>query len=207
MSEQKKNKRGGVIDSDESENLESPPAVTINVSPVKKRGSEQLPETASKRVVRVSSREPKPKKKNENEMEKYAYELMNEMREYYKVDLEANRGGRPSTQKLDNIDELYSKIIKRETQDACVKIGILDEVKRWMEPLPDRTLPAQKIKKVLLTLLYHLRVTKMDLLRSGVGKIVYFYSQNSREAKDVRKEANDVVNKWKSIIIREETEE
>lgn len=100
---------------------------------------------------------------------------------------------------------MATKIIRKETQESLIKLGILSELKLWLEPLPDNSLPNQKIKRAILDVLSTMKVTKSDLLNSGIGKIVHFYSKNPKEALEIRKKAATLIKKWKGMIIREET--
>ncbi|ELA42638.1 uncharacterized protein VICG_00390 [Vittaforma corneae ATCC 50505] len=141
------------------------------------------------------------------DIEKYCYDVITEMKDFYKKDLDLNSESKPAHYKIDNIEHICSKIIKRGVQEIFVKMGILKELKVWLEPLPDNSLPNQKIKRAIMDLLINLRVSKADLLSSGIGKIVHFYSKNSREALDIRKMSLNVIKKWKSMIIKEEIEQ
>lgn len=153
-----------------------------------------------------TSAQRKPKSASIEDVESYAFDLINRMKSIYKGDLDALRSGKPSTLKIDNVEDISNKVMRKEAQEACVKLGVLHEIRQWLEPLPDNSLPNQKVKKVLLDLLYNLRIRKVDLLDAGVGRIVHFYSKNPHEAKDVRKLAQNVVSRWKARIIREEIE-
>lgn len=144
---------------------------------------------------------------NTEDIEKYCYDVVTEMRNLYKKDIDLNSESKPAHYKIDNIENLCSKIIKRGVQEVFVKMGILKELKVWLEPLPDNSLPNQKVKRAIMDLLINLKVSKADLLNSGIGKIVHFYSKNSREALDIRKMSLNVVKKWKSMIIREEIDQ
>lgn len=198
--EQRKKNRKSVVDSEEENQVENKPEILIEESAVEKK-----PTKTHKR----EKRDPKKIKKEApkvEDIEKYCYDVIKDMRDLYNKDLELNASSNPAHFKIDNIEDICSKIIKKGTQEAFLKLGILKELKLWLEPLPDNSLPNQKIKRAILDLLIHLRVTKMDLLNSGVGKIVHFYSKNSREAMDIRKMSINIMKAWKSMIIREETE-
>lgn len=148
------------------------------------------------------------KKKDQiDDPEKYAMDVINNMRELYKKDIEAQNNNKPSTYKIDNAESIYFSVIKKEAQEACIKTGILNEIRVWLEPLPDKSLPNPKIKRVLLDLLSNLKLNKNDLLKSGIGKIIHFYSKNSRESKEVRARASELIKKWKILVIREDLEE
>ena len=161
-----------------------------------------------KRAARTKQ-EHKPKRmKNEIEdIERYAYEVIKEMKDIYDEDCRLLREGRGTPTRLRRVEEMALKILKKDGQAACIRFGVLNEVRRWLEPLGDKVLPSQKVKKVLLDLLANLRITKDDLSSSDVGKIVHFYSKNSREGRDVRRMAGNLIRKWKEAVIREEVME
>lgn len=198
-------KRGAVVDSNEEE-------VPVRAEvPVQK---EQEPVKVKRVKTESSKGEPKEKKTakpakkvamDEESKEKYAFELISRMKELYRKDIQLQEQMKVANNKIENIDELATKIIRKETQESLIKLGILSELKLWLEPLPDNSLPNQKIKRAILDVLSTMKVTKSDLLNSGIGKIVHFYSKNPKEALEIRKKAATLIKKWKGMIIREET--
>lgn len=168
-------------------------------------GAAMLLESAETSKVRVEAK--KKKKVEAEDIEKLSYDLINQMREYYKRDLEHNKQNKPSFEKIEHVEEVCSKIIKKDWQEILVKMGILNELKIWLEPLADKSLPSPKIKQHILDLLYTMRVTKNDLLDCGIGKIVHFYAKNPKESLKIRKLAHKIMNRWKQRIIREEVGE
>ncbi|KAL6120279.1 hypothetical protein NUSPORA_03013 [Nucleospora cyclopteri] len=126
------------------------------------------------------------------------------MKQCYKTDLE-EKEGEIKLQKINNVERIANKILNNKFQEKCIEKGALKEIKHWLEPLPDNSLPNIKIRKTFLELLYNMKyVTKGDLLNSQVGKIVNFYAKNHRENNEIRKYARNLIGKWKSMIIREE---
>ena len=189
---------------------EDQPAEPAPPSDASVGGTPPPEKTPKPKRVRTSQTIKKPsasKPKLKEDADKYAFNLINEMKTLYKADFESLARGEAATTKLDNVESIYNKFVRKETQAACIRLGGLNEIRLWLEPLPDKSLPNQKLKKVLLELLYILRIRKADLLNSNVGKIVHFYCKNSHEAKDVRKLAGNVMRKWMSVIIKEEVEE
>lgn len=193
--------RGTIVDSNE-EDLDIQNKELIVENPIPIPSSETKP-----RIRSASKSEKKSKKQKEEDKEKLAFELLSWMRELYKNDLQSNKQMKPATDKIQNIDQVVSKIIRKDMQEPLIEMGILKELKIWLEPLPDKTMPNIKIKRSILDLLSNLKITKNDLLNSGIGKIIHFYSKNSKEAIDIRKRATQLVKKWKSQILREEAEE
>lgn len=209
---QSRKRRRTVVDSSEDDGGMQPSTPTV--PPTQIRDTPREPPIAQgaapvrpPRAVRSAATAPKQKSTTAEGAEKYAYDLINSMREIYRQDREALEAGRAGLLRLRAVDGIAHKILRKDTQEACVRMGVLGEVKHWLEPLPDSSLPSQKIKKALLETLCHVKATRYDLASSGVGKIVYFYSRNTAEAKDVRKLARDLVAKWKAMIIKEEMEE
>lgn len=143
----------------------------------------------------------------EEDLEKYAYDVINCMKGCFNEDLRLNQQNKPSSRKIENIEDICSKIMRKKAREVLLRMGVLNELRTWLEPLPDNSLPNPKIKKWILDLLLNLRVSKSDLLASGIGKIVHFYSKNPKEATDVRKLASKVAKRWKTQIIKEELEE
>lgn len=144
--------------------------------------------------------------KEKVEPEKYATELLNQMKEYYNNDLKTYHMENTSSKlyKLENINELQKKILNIQYQEKCIEMGLLTEIKVWLEPSPDNSLPNFKIKKILLDTLFNIKyITKESLLESGIGKIIHFYAKNTRENMQIRRMAKNLMNKWKGIIIQE----
>lgn len=159
-------------------------------------------------IIEITKKERKQRTKNKKnaieDVEKYCFDVINEMKDLFKKDLQLNEQQKPAHHKIENIDRICSKIIRKDIQEVFIRLGILKELRIWLEPLPDRTLPNQKIKRAILDLLGQLRVNKADLVSSGIGKIIHFYSKNSRETSEIRKMAISIIKKWKAKIIQEE---
>lgn len=193
--------RGTIVDSNEEE---MPVPKVEEVADLKN----SVPIEEPKRKVKSNvQKEKKSKVLSEEDKEKYAFELINMMREVYKSDLISNQQMKPATKKIQSIDDISSKAIKKDMQDVLINMGILKELKIWLEPLPDNTMPNIKIKRSILDLLFNLKISKEDLLASGIGKIVHFYSKNSKETVEIRKKATQLVKKWKGQIIKEEVDD
>lgn len=130
--------------------------------------------------------------------------LQKRMRDILEKDNRNNREGRPAIEKITHVDEISSLLMNRTMQECLLDEGILSEVRGWLEPLPDRSMPNVRVKKRLLDALRNMRVHKEHLLSSGVGKIVYFYTKNRQETKEVRDLAKQLVQKWTNEIFKPE---
>lgn len=200
--EENKRPRRALLDSEEADTIEQAPSRTPeNVS------KEEPTKQHIKRSKTNACQNKKAPTPTEDDLEKYAYDVIHRMKDCFKEDLRLNQQCKPSTVKIESIEDICSKIIKKEAREVLLKMGVLSELRTWLEPLPDNSLPNPKVKKWILDLLLTLKVSKSDLLSSGIGKIIHFYSKNPREAADVRRLASKVVKKWKSQVIKEELEE
>ncbi|KAH9410982.1 putative transcription factor S-II [Ordospora pajunii] len=118
-----------------------------------------------------------------------------------------NSQGKPAIEKINNVAEVSETLMNRAVQESLLDEGILDEVRGWLEPLPDRSMPNIKVKKRLLDALRNMKIHREHLLQSGIGKIVYFYSINPKEEKEVRSMAKQLVQKWTQEIFSPECDE
>jgi len=104
--------------------------------------------------------------------------------------------------------------------ESVVDNGLLEAVKRWLEPLPDRSLPAVNIQRELFSILrnvshtdsyashpklmemYQLPIETSTLKSSGLGKVVYFYTKCKRVEPFITRMASQLVSDWMRPIIR-----
>ncbi|KAM0673783.1 Transcription factor iws1 [Gurleya vavrai] len=150
----------------------------------------------------------KSEQKNEEEITNEALNLKNKMLSSLESDHASNKESKPAILRLQSIDETVNSLKTKKLGDALLEKGILDVIKQWLEPLPDNTLPNVKIKKGMLDVLDYLPVKRKHLINSnGIGKIVNFYSKNSRELDDVRKMANKLVKKWTFLFAKEDEDD
>ncbi|KAI8594447.1 hypothetical protein EDD21DRAFT_421724, partial [Dissophora ornata] len=82
--------------------------------------------------------------------------------------------------------------------------GILEAMKLWLEPLQDASLPSLDIIQDFLNLLDILPIQKDQLISSGVGRVVFFYTKvdDSRVTPSIKRKANSLVDKWSSQIVK-----
>ncbi|ORD98779.1 IWS1 [Hepatospora eriocheir] len=128
------------------------------------------------------------------------------MRNYYENDIRMLRSNiRGELLRIKHVNDITSKMFNINLQEILLQKNVLYEIKLWLEPLPDKSLPNIKIKKQLLELLNGMNlITKNDLLKSDIGKIVNFYAQNMKESYEVRSLASSIIKKWKLVVIKEE---
>ena len=78
----------------------------------------------------------------------------------------------------------------------------MEAVRRWLEPLPDKSLPALNIQKDFMEVLPTLDITTQILRESQLGRIILFYTKCKRVAPDIQRMANDLVSTWQRPIIK-----
>ncbi|KAG5860465.1 hypothetical protein KMI_01g01000 [Encephalitozoon hellem] len=132
--------------------------------------------------------------------------LKKRMQDILKKDNANNLEGRPATGKIENVEEISGILMNKGLQESLLDEGILNEVRGWLEPLPDKSMPNIKVKKGLLDVLKSMRIHKEHLIVSGVGKIVYFYSINPKESKEIRSMAKTLVQKWTNEVFKPESD-
>jgi len=124
--------------------------------------------------------------------------LVTEMQEAYNLDIQANKEGQPSIRKLALLNRVEEMIGKKALQEELLERGILVEIKKWFEPLPDGALPNLKIRTILLkSLLANFTfVGTEDLRSSGIGRTINILSKSQNEVLDNKKICAKLIEKW-----------
>lgn len=130
---------------------------------------------------------------------KRAEEVIREMEEASEKDRDLNSEGKPALHKLLLIDEVYNKLLNKKVHEELLDVGLLSALRKWLEPLPDNSLPDEETKKKVLGILLHLEPSKEHLVESRIGRIVLFYSKNPYELRPIKQIARQLVLKWIDI--------
>ncbi|KAH9441292.1 hypothetical protein MJO28_015731 [Puccinia striiformis f. sp. tritici] len=120
-------------------------------------------------------------------------------------DNQANEERRPATSKLMLLPIVKSTMQKSHLETAILDNGVLEAVKKWLEPLPDRSLPAINIQRPLLDLLTKMTIDTQSLKASELGKIVLFYSKCPRVDPEIKRMADKLVTEWMRPILHRST--
>ena len=80
--------------------------------------------------------------------------------------------------------------------------NLLEGVKRWLEPLPDRSLPALNVQKELFGVLETMTIDTISLKMSGLGRVVVFYTLCKRVEPSIRRTAEHLVEVWTRPILK-----
>src|SRR6202022_3523097 len=78
-------------------------------------------------------------------------------------DFDAIKKKQPATHKLAMLPTVEAILAKSALHESILDALLLMTIRRWLEPLPDRSLPAFSIQRTLLTALQKLPVTKEHL--------------------------------------------
>ncbi|KAJ1568326.1 Transcription factor iws1 [Nowakowskiella sp. JEL0078] len=135
--------------------------------------------------------------------------LLRAMEEACIADIEANGNKEFSGAKMKLLPMVEAEFTK-QSWDTLMDFPILGTIKGWLfvmvnffrlEPLPDFSLPALDIQKAMMKALNHLPInTKEPLENSGIGKIVKFYTLRKGVNPEVKRKAQDLIDKWTRII-------
>jgi transcription factor SPN1 len=81
--------------------------------------------------------------------------------------------------------------------------NLLEAVRRWLEPLPDRSLPALNIQREFFNIIKKMEFIDSAVLKeSGLGRVVLFYTKCKRVTPDITRIASDLVSIWSRPIIK-----
>ncbi|KAI7848649.1 hypothetical protein BDC45DRAFT_522762 [Circinella umbellata] len=154
----------------------------------------------------MSSGKRKRKKADEEDLERAMDDelsaLREKMREAAEQDNQSNSERKPAIAKLKLLQEANALLTLDAAQDSILDNQLLDGIRLWLEPLPDRSLPSLDIQNSMLDILNTLSMSSGHLRESGVGKIVYFYQKSPRVESRVRRKAEQLVAKWSRLVIK-----
>jgi transcription factor SPN1 len=128
--------------------------------------------------------------------------LKRSMEEAADKDFDAIKNKMPATHKLAMLPTVESVLAKSALHETLLDNLILMTLRRWLEPLPDRSLPAYSIQRTLLAALQKLPITKEHLAESGIGKIIIFYRNSPRVEQAIRRVADTLWVEWSRPILR-----
>ena len=78
----------------------------------------------------------------------------------------------------------------------------MEAVRRWLEPLPDKSLPALNIQRDFMEVLPVLDITTQILRESQLGRIMLFYTKCKRVTPDVKRVAERLMEAWTRPIVK-----
>lgn len=148
----------------------------------------------------------KRRKKDEDDliasMDDEIVRLAERMRLAAQADAEANAEKRIATAKLKLLPEVQKILRSEALHDSILDNNMLVSLKHWLEPLPDKSLPALEIQKTIFDALHALPIQTDHLRESGVGKVVLFYKKSKKSENFIKAQANNLVCEWSRPIMR-----
>ncbi|KAI0690156.1 hypothetical protein BC835DRAFT_1417977 [Cytidiella melzeri] len=118
-------------------------------------------------------------------------------------DEQSNREKMPATSKLRMLPQVMEVLRKTSYAQSITDNNLLEAVKKWLEPLPDKSLPALDIQKEFFPILRKMDFIDKDVLKeSKLGKVIVFYTKCKRVTPDIARIANDLVSIWSRPIIK-----
>jgi transcription factor SPN1 len=119
------------------------------------------------------------------------------------ADSDANSHKLPALSKLKMLPEVLSVLRKAALAQSIIDNNLLEGVKRWLEPLPDRSLPALNIQHELMALLKRMDFIDIGVLKeSKLGRVVLFYTKCKRVTPAVGRDARELIEAWSRPIIK-----
>jgi transcription factor SPN1 len=184
-------------------------------TPVEPDLSELTPDQAARRrtdmqideILKSKKTARRKKKTNEEALDSFADHEVSRLREVMNAaaeeDINANNEKLPAVAKLKLLPEAMDTLRKVSLAQSMIDNNLLDAVRRWLEPLPDRSLPALNIQRELFGVIRKMEFIDSSVLKeSGLGRIVLFYTKCNRVNSDLKRIANDLVMAWARPIIK-----
>jgi len=116
-------------------------------------------------------------------------------------DQEAIVNGQQAVHKLAMLEEVKDILQRPNLMATAMDNNLLEAMKRWLEPLPNKALPAYGIQKVMFEIMGKMKITTDYLRESGIGKVVMFYTKDKRPQLHIKREANRLVRDWSRPIL------
>jgi len=153
-------------------------------------------------MKRISSSRKKKKDIDTNKLNERHDFLIHNMEEAYEEDKRLNQAQQPAYSKIKLLPEVERelKIKDKENTDSLLGRDILPVLRKWLEPLPDKSLPNVKIREVLLEYLERTQVEREQLKNSGIGKAVMFLWKHPGETPKNKKIAQKIIEEWSRPI-------
>ncbi|KAH9010664.1 hypothetical protein EDB85DRAFT_2048788 [Lactarius pseudohatsudake] len=152
-------------------------------------------------TILKSNKASRPKKrKKEDDLDQFAdaeiSQLREEMLNAADLDDQANRDKHPAMVKLKLLPKVMGALRKSSLWQSIVDNNLLEGVRRWLEPLPDKSLPALNIQKDFFRILPSLDIDTAVLKESKLGRIVLGWTP------DIVRIADSLVSAWSRPIIK-----
>ncbi|XP_061073371.1 protein IWS1 homolog isoform X2 [Conger conger] len=123
------------------------------------------------------------------------------MTEAAEEDRTLNSQKKPALKKLTLLPTVVMHLKKQDLKETFIDSGVMSAIKEWISPLPDKSLPALKIREELLKILQELpSVSQETLKHSGIGRAVMFLYKHPKESRPNKDVALKLINEWSRPI-------
>ncbi|KAG7471060.1 hypothetical protein MATL_G00120420 [Megalops atlanticus] len=127
--------------------------------------------------------------------------MITKMTEAAEEDRTLNSQKKPALKKLTLLPTVVMHLKKQDLKETFIDSGVMTAIKEWISPLPDKSLPALKIREELLRILQELpSVSQETLKHSGIGRAVMFLYKHPKESRSNKDLALKLINEWSRPI-------
>ncbi|XP_028817227.1 protein IWS1 homolog isoform X2 [Denticeps clupeoides] len=127
--------------------------------------------------------------------------MITKMTEAAEEDRMLNSQKKPALKKLTLLPTVVMHLKKQDLKETFIDSGVMTAIKEWISPLPDKSLPALKIREELLRILQELpSVSQETLKHSGIGRAVMFLYKHPKESRPNKDLALKLINEWSRPI-------
>jgi len=144
----------------------------------------------------------RPKKPKDDELEPIIEEFIAKMNQAAELDIQANQKKELGTHKIQLLTEVVRTLSRTFYFDKFLSGGGLSAIRRWLDRLPDGSIPNLNIREQLLSILQKLPLTTEQLQDSGVGKVVMGLWKLESETKANKKICSQLIEKWSRPIFK-----
>eukprot|EP00029_Vermamoeba_vermiformis_P005655 TRINITY_DN2022_c0_g1_i2.p1 TRINITY_DN2022_c0_g1~~TRINITY_DN2022_c0_g1_i2.p1 ORF type:complete len:361 (+),score=147.57 TRINITY_DN2022_c0_g1_i2:363-1445(+) len=147
--------------------------------------------------VLEKSKKKRYKGPGEQEIDETVDKTLDMMSEAYEDDLIAINNKQPALKRLAILPTILEQLARIPLHDKFLEKGACEQIRAWLQPLPDNTLPNLKIREGLLRVLLKFNgINSTHLVDSLLGRIVLLLSRRPDETRENRKMAATLVTKW-----------
>ncbi|XP_073688819.1 protein IWS1 homolog [Garra rufa] len=127
--------------------------------------------------------------------------MITKMTEAAEEDRTLNSQKKPALKKLMLLPTVVMHLKKQDLKETFIDSGVMTAIKEWISPLPDKSLPALKIREELLKILQELPSVSQETLKlSGIGRSVMYLYKHPKESRPNKDLALKLINEWSRPI-------